>query len=98
MADISVGYDEVERSATGIRRCTDDIQKTVQDLQGEISRLTTEGFNTQVASKKFQDAYDEWLNGIGQARQGLEGMARHLDSVKREYESWDQQAGGSILR
>ena len=97
MADINVGYDEVERTANGLRRCTEDIQKTVQELLGNINQLTTDGFNTQQASKKFKDSYDEWLNGIGQARQGMDGMIRHLEDVKREYADWDQ-GGGSILR
>jgi len=96
MPDINVGYDEVERTANGLRRCTEDIQKTVQELLSNINQLTSEGFNTQLASKKFKDSYDEWLNGIGQARQGIDGMARHLDSVKREYETWDQSGGGSV--
>lgn len=60
MANITVSYADIERSATHLGAGREEITQQLQSLQQHISGLVASGFVTDQASVKFNDAYSQY--------------------------------------
>lgn len=90
MADISVDYDALVAGKRQLIARKQAIHDKVVELLGHINDLTFNGgFTTQVASKQYNQAAAEWEQGIQQAAQGMDEMAKYLDTVMQKYQEVD---------
>lgn len=84
MPDINVSYDEVESAARLLSSAREEFGDRLSKLKAAIDELGQSGFVTRVASRTFEDTYDEFNRGIGQTIEGLDAMSRFLtDTVER---------------
>ncbi|WP_030376174.1 WXG100 family type VII secretion target [Streptomyces rimosus] len=94
MADVSVGYDGVQQTATQLRNGQTEMSEKLQALKAMVDQLVAGEFRTQLASPKFQESYQQWTTGAQNMIQGLEGMAGFLADVVRGHQELDQRLAG----
>lgn len=78
MADVSVGYDGLNRAATSLQTGQGEINDKLQSLKSMVDQLVASEFRTQLASGTFLESYQQWTTGAQNMIQGLEGMASYL--------------------
>lgn len=91
MPDVSIGYEGLSQAATQLQSGQEELSERLQSLQSMINSLTEGDFRTQLASPRFQDAYQEWTNGAKTMLEGLQNMGSYLDGVSTKYQELDQE-------
>lgn len=96
--DVNIGYDGLQRAAAQLTTGQAEINDRLQALKSMIDQLVTGEFRTQLASGRFQDAYQQWTSGAQDMISGLEGMATFLNDVMREHQDLDTRLAGGFGR
>ena len=90
MANIEVGYDGLMDGKRQLINGRNEIRQKMTDLLGKVNNLTYNGgFTTEVASKKYEQSFDEWVKGMQQMNEGAAEMAKFLDEVMQRYQDLD---------
>jgi WXG100 family type VII secretion target len=93
MTDVSVGYEGMESAGQQLQQAQENMTEELQSLRSMIDGLVEDDFRTQLASPKFQGAYEEWSTGAQQMLQGLQGMASFLNDAVTGFQDLDSQLG-----
>ncbi|WP_460889040.1 WXG100 family type VII secretion target, partial [Promicromonospora xylanilytica] len=67
MANMNVTYEELRGTAGQLRNGQQQIMDTLQNLSSQVNNLVASGFQTDQASGKFQQSYEEFTTGAKQA-------------------------------
>jgi len=89
MTDVSVGYEGMQNAASQLQQRQEEMTEQLQSLQSMIDSLVDGEFRTQLASPRFQSAYEEWSSGAQQMLQGLDGMASYLNQAVAGFQELD---------
>ncbi|MFC4500194.1 MULTISPECIES: WXG100 family type VII secretion target [Streptomyces] len=94
MADVSVGYDGVQQTASRLISGQTEMTEKLQALKAMVDQLVAGEFRTQMASPRFQESYQQWTTGAQNMIQGLEGMAGFLNNVVSGHQELDTRLAG----
>jgi WXG100 family type VII secretion target len=84
-------YEEMEQAAAQLRQAYETISEQLGTLKAMVDNLVDNGgFTTDVASKSFQQGYEEFNNGVVQTLQGLEIMSQYLTNAVQRFQEVDQ--------
>ncbi len=96
MANVNVTFDELKSTGAKLRSGQSEVEAKLQQLKGLVDGLIGQGFATDRASGAFQTSYDEFNTGAKKAIEGLEGMAKFLDSSADAFQQADEQLASSL--
>jgi WXG100 family type VII secretion target len=94
MADINVGYDGLQQTATQLRNGKDEVNQKLDQLKAQVDQLTSGEFKTQVASGKFSESYTQFTTGAKNTIQGLDEIVQYLNNVIQQHQQLDQSLAG----
>lgn len=91
MTDVALKYEDIRNAATRLGTAKKDMESKLAELQTMITALKGSGFQTQTASEKFQNSYEQWTNGTKASIAGLDGMASFLNQAATKHQELDSQ-------
>ena len=95
-ANMNVTYEDMKASAGKLVAGQSQIEDLLKTLKNEIDNLVANGFVTDSASGQFQASYEEFNKGIGEAIQGLDGMAKYLTGAAGALSEVDQKLAQAL--
>lgn len=96
MPNMNVTYSEIKDVAARLRQGQDDLNTKLLELGSLVDGLVTGGFQTDHASRGFDDTFDQFQSSTKQAIDSLEGLSRFLDAAADALEQTDTELGNSI--
>ncbi len=90
MPNVNVTYEEMRDAATKLKTGEDDIRTRLSDLHTMIKNLINEGYVTDTSSKKFDQNYDEFNDGVNKTIEGLDGMSQYLKAAADAFQQADE--------
>jgi WXG100 family type VII secretion target len=96
MADVNVTYQDMKDAAARLRQGQEDMNGKLVELGGLIEALTSNGFQTQVASQTYADQFHQFQTGTKQAVDALEGLASFLEAAAEALANTDTELSNSI--
>lgn len=96
MAGIQVTYGEIESAATKLGVGRDTITQNFRELQTQINTLVTSGFVTELASEKFNDAYNDYTTSANTCVDKLTEIQTFLTQTASAMREMDQQIASKI--
>lgn len=96
MANVNVTYQEMRDAGHQLTTYEQQMQDTLKQAQALIKNLVAGGFVTDQASKAFDEKYSEFTNGAAQMLEGMDGMAKYLNSAADTMEQTDHSLAGAI--
>lgn len=93
--DVNVTYEAMENAARRLSAGHEEISTQLTELRAMVDDLVQSAFQTDVASKTFQEAYEEFNTGISKTIEGLDVMSRYLTTVVEKFREVDQS---SVIR
>jgi WXG100 family type VII secretion target len=98
MANVNVTYQEMRDAATKLRAGQSEITEKLQGLQKFVQDLVNSGYVTDRSSKQFDQSYSEFNSGATRTIEGLDGIAKFLQSAADAFQQVDEDlargAGG----
>ena len=94
MSDFGATYDEMESTATKLDDGKESIENALTECQGYVDELVQDGFETEKASGKFQEGYEELTTGLKDASNGVTDMAQALRDMAQAIRDLDDQLAG----
>lgn len=98
MPDVNVTYEEMENAAQRLSAGQEEITSQLTQLKAMVDSLVGGGFVTDVASKAFEQAYEEFNQGVTQTIQGLDIMSNYLKSTAEKFREADQTSTIQVNR
>ncbi|HEV2890472.1 MAG TPA: WXG100 family type VII secretion target [Frankiaceae bacterium] len=96
MANVKVTYQQMLDQATKLTNARTEIEGQLTALKNQVDSLVAEGFVTDTASKSFQTSYDEFTRGAKDTIEGLDGMAKYLNTAARTFHEADTQLARTL--
>lgn len=96
MANLNVTYDEITGTAGQLRHGQSEIEQKLAELSTLVDNLVSSGFQTDQASGAFNDSFDQFVTGTKQAVEGLDGLAKYLDSAAQTLQQTDTELANAI--
>jgi len=90
MSDVNVTYEQMESAAGQLSSAHEEISDTLSRLKAMVDELVSTGFVTRIASKSFDDAYQEFNRGVVQTVEGLDVMSQFLTQAATRYRDADE--------
>ncbi|MES4891776.1 WXG100 family type VII secretion target [Streptomyces sp. NPDC096012] len=94
MANVNITYQEMHDAAKKLRKGQSDITHNLHEMHKFIQHLVNSGYVTDRSSKQFEQSYTEFNSGVTQTVEGLEGIAKFLESAAHTF----QQADDDLAR
>jgi WXG100 family type VII secretion target len=91
MANVNVTYQDMRDAATKLRTGQTEITDKLQSLQKFVQDLVNGGYVTDRSSKQFDQSYSEFNSGATRTIEGLDGMAKFLESAAHAFEQADEE-------
>ncbi|WP_419995861.1 WXG100 family type VII secretion target [Streptomyces boninensis] len=91
--DLDVTYEDMRAAAKKMNREKEKIEDKLNDLKTYIDGLLEKGFVTRKASKKFGEDFTEFKQGMSKTNEGLDGLAKYLETAADSFEQLDQELG-----
>jgi WXG100 family type VII secretion target len=88
-ANVNVTYEEMRTAADNLKSGEDEIRDKLTRMHTMIKTLINEGYVTDKSSKKFDENYEEFNEGVGKTIEGLDGMAAYLKAAADAFEQAD---------
>ena len=98
MANLNVSYTEMTSRADQLAAGREEINTTLQRLQAQINALVTQGFTTDQASGRFQEAVNRFTAGATNTIGGLDDLAGFLRTTASTLQDVDAQIASRIGR
>ncbi|MBF9336634.1 WXG100 family type VII secretion target [Microbacterium lacticum] len=98
MANLNVSYTEMTSRADQLAAGREEINTTLQRLQSQINALVAQGFTTDQASGRFQEAVNRFTAGATNTIAGLDDLAGFLRSTAATLQDVDAQIAARIGR
>lgn len=96
MAGIKVTYSEIETAATGLGNGRDTIIQNFRNLQTQINNLVKSGFVTELASDKFNNAYNDYTTSANTCVEKLTEIQTFLTQTATAMREMDTQIAAKI--
>jgi len=96
MANMNVTYSEMKDAAGRIRMGKDDINAKLLELGTMVDGLVAGGFQTDQASKAYDQKFDEYTASTTKIIDALDGLAMFLDQAAETLERTDGELSSSI--
>lgn len=90
-SNVNVTYHDMKDAATKLRTGQHDITSKLHDLQKFVNGLVNGGYVTDRSSKQFEQSYTEFNTGATKTIEGLDGMAKFLESAADAFQQADEQ-------
>ncbi|WP_432093755.1 WXG100 family type VII secretion target [Streptomyces sp. bgisy100] len=94
--DVDVTYDDMRRAAKHLKTERTKIDDKLDKLKDYVDGLVSSGYVTKRSSKEFQTSFEEFKKGASQAIEGLEGMAKFLDTAADKFEQLDEDLAKGV--
>ncbi|WP_328915397.1 MULTISPECIES: WXG100 family type VII secretion target [unclassified Streptomyces] len=91
MANVNVTYQDMRDAATKLRSGQHEITEKLSTLQKFVQDLVNGGYVTDRSSKQFDQSYSEFNTGATKTIEGLDGMAKFLESAADAFQQADEQ-------
>jgi WXG100 family type VII secretion target len=98
MPNINVTYQEMRDASNKLNSGKEEILSKLQELRSMVSHLVADGYVTDKSSKRFDESYTEFNDGITKAAEGLQGMGEYLKSAADAMEQTDEQLATAISK
>ena len=96
MPNMNVTYADMKDAAARLRQGQDEMNSKLTELGSLIDGLVGSGFQTDQASRTYNDTFDQFQAGTKQAIDALEGLAQFLDSAADALQNTDSELSNSI--
>ena len=96
MTNIAVEYHAMRDAAGQLKTHEHNITDILNLAQTLVKNLTAAGFNTDHASKAFDDSYTQFTQGATNMIHGMEGMAGYLTNAADQMEQMDHGLAHAI--
>lgn len=96
MAGIQITYGEIETAATKLGVGRETITQNFRDLQTQINSLVQSGFVTELASDKFNGAYNDYTTSANTCVDKLTEIQTFLTQTAAAMREMDQQIANKI--
>ncbi|QIM15915.1 WXG100 family type VII secretion target [Leucobacter insecticola] len=96
MAGINVTYDRIETAAAKLGSGRDTITQNFRDLQTQINELVQSGFVTELASDKFNAAYNDYTASANICVDKLTEIQMFLTQTAAAMREMDSQIAAKI--
>lgn len=96
MANINVTYDDMRDAAAQLNQGKEDITTKLTELDTRINNLVASGYVTDQSSVAFDQSFDQFIVGVKQAVEGLEGLSKYLIAAADALHSTDEGLAKSI--
>ncbi|MEU2354888.1 WXG100 family type VII secretion target [Streptomyces misionensis] len=90
MSNVNVTYQDMQDAATKLRTGESEITQKLGELHKFIQNLVNSGYVTDRSSKQFDQSYSEFNSGATKTIEGLEGIAKFLESAARTFQQADE--------
>ncbi len=90
-SNVNVTYQDMRDAATKLRTGQHDIQQKLGDMQKYVNQLVNGGYVTDRSSKQFDQSYTEFNSGATKTIEGIDGMAKFLESAAQTFQQADEQ-------
>lgn len=87
--DVDVTYEDMRGAAKHLRHQRTKIDEKLDSLKTYVDNLVENGYVTKKSSKEFQNSFDEFKKGASDTIEGLEGMAKFLETAADKFEDLD---------
>ncbi|MFI1096255.1 WXG100 family type VII secretion target [Streptomyces sp. NPDC020917] len=91
MANVNVTYQDMRDAAGKLRTGQHEITEKLHALQKFVQDLVNGGYVTDRSSKQFETSYNEFNTGATKTIEGLDGMAKFLESAADAFQQADEQ-------
>jgi WXG100 family type VII secretion target len=88
--DFSVDYDQMRSVAQALTSGHGEISSQLGQLKAKVDQLVQTGFQTRVASGKFDEGYDEFNKGVIQTLEGMLEMSQFLTDFVQNTQDIDR--------
>lgn len=96
VAGIKVTYGEIETAATTLGAGRETITQNFRDMQSQINGLVQSGFVTELASEKFNNAYNTYTTSANTCVDKLTEIQTFLTQTATAMREMDQQIANKI--
>ena len=96
MSGVDITYADVTDMARQLDQGREAMDEILLDLQGRVTSLVADGFQTDLASPMFDSNYASFSDGVLQAVGALEGMSEFLKAVAQAYPDLDSAIARAI--
>jgi WXG100 family type VII secretion target len=91
MAGVHVEHDALTQQAQRLAANKNELEGKLQEIQGQIQELVSNGFVTDSASKSFADAHERWNTAAKNCVGELETMGSYLSKASEAFKGVDEQ-------
>lgn len=96
MANLNVTYQDLHDTATRLLAGKEDMHQKLTELSNLINTLTTNGFQAEHTSGKYQGAFESFTNGTRTAIDGLDDLSRFLNDAATALQQTDEGLAAAI--
>lgn len=98
MANMNVTFGEMTSRADQLAAGREEINLTLQKLQGQVNALVAQGFVTDRSSGAFQEAYNRFTSGATNTIGGLDDLAAFLRTAAQTLQDADTAIASRLGR
>jgi len=98
MANVNVTFEDMRSAGHQLTTYEQQITDTLKQAQALVKNLVSGGFVTDQASKAFDEKYHEFTTGASQMMEGMDGMAKYLDSAAQSMQETDQGLANALRK
>lgn len=91
MDGVHVEHGALQAQAQRLGQAKNDLEAKLQEIQGQIHELVSNGFVTQSASGSFAEAHERWNVAAKNVVGELELMGQYLGKASEAFKDVDQQ-------
>jgi WXG100 family type VII secretion target len=96
MANVNVTYQQMQDAASRLTNGRQEIDSMLGQLKAQIDQLVADGYVTDRSSKQFQSSYEEFNTGARNMIEGLDGMAKYLQTAAQTFQDADTQLASAL--
>ncbi|WGX98373.1 WXG100 family type VII secretion target [Nocardioides sp. L-11A] len=96
MVNLNVTYADLTSAAAQLRQGRDELNQKLHELGNLVDNLVGSGFQTDHASKAYDEQFDQFQVGTKQAIDALDGLSTFLDQAASAMEQTDSELANSI--
>lgn len=96
MVNLNVTYADLTSAAAQLRQGRDELNQKLHELGTLVTNLVGSGFQTDHASKAYDEQFHQFQTGTKQAVDALDGLSTFLDQAANALEQTDTELANSI--
>ncbi|WP_129840586.1 WXG100 family type VII secretion target [Streptomyces sp. RFCAC02] len=96
MGDMQVTYQDMRDAGQRLKSEYEQMDAKLEELQGYIEGLVSDGYVTSRSSRKFDESYREFTQGAKKVLEGLQGMGEFLITAADTLEETDAGLEGAL--